>query len=75
MPENPVRHLRSVSLLIALAGLAVLLLGLTTGLDETWVLVGLLLVVAGVVKVVVVRLWRDLADGPGLDEGRAPRAD
>jgi uncharacterized membrane protein HdeD (DUF308 family) len=67
--------LRSVSLLIALAGVAVLLLAPVAGLDATWVLVGLLLVVAGVVKVVVVRLWRNLADGPGLDEGRAPRAD
>lgn len=69
------RHLRSLSTALAVAGIAALILAPLAGLDPTWTLVGLLLAVAGVVKLVVVFLWRDLNAGPGLDDRSAPTPD
>lgn len=54
------RHLRSLSVVMTAAGLLILLLALLADLGPTWGLVGLLLAWAGLVKLVVVRLWRDL---------------
>ena len=59
------RHLRSVSILLFVAGLALLVAAPLLDLAATWALTGLLLAWAGVVKVVVVRLWRGLGDRPG----------
>ncbi|CAA9541657.1 MAG: hypothetical protein AVDCRST_MAG19-1570 [uncultured Thermomicrobiales bacterium] len=63
------RHLRSVSVLLFLAGLVLLLGSLLLSLSPTWTLIGLLLAWAGLVKVVVVRLWRGIAPRAGLDGG------
>ena len=54
------RHLRSVSLLITLAGILLVIATPLLPLDMTWLLVGLLLAWAGIVKLVVVALWRNL---------------
>jgi hypothetical protein len=51
------RWLHHVSLFMVLAGVVLILLGSTTGVGPTGTLIGAMLVVAGVVKVVVVRLW------------------
>jgi len=55
-----VRHLRSVSVAMTAAGVILLLAAVLLDLGATWTLVGLLLAWAGVVKVIVVRLWRNL---------------
>ena len=56
------RHLSSVSILLVVAGLVVLAAAQLLGLSPTWALTGLLLAWAGIVKVVVVVLWRGVAD-------------
>jgi hypothetical protein len=63
-----VRHLRSVSLVISLAGLFLLLASLVFHLSPTWTLVGLLLAWAGIVKLVVVHLWHGVA-APNTSRG------
>lgn len=55
------RHLRSVSVLLVVVGLVLLAAASLLDLQPTWALIGALLVVAGIVKVVVVVLWRGLA--------------
>ena len=62
------RHLRSLSVAMTVAGLVLLLASALLGLGASWTLVGLLLAWAGAVKVVVVRLWRGLAN-PGTRTG------
>ena len=58
------RQLRLLSALLTVAGLAVVAAAVAGLLDATLLLVGLLLLLAGAVKVVVVALWRHLdADG------------
>lgn len=58
------RHLRSASVILVLVGLALLLAAVALDLSPTWMLSGLLLAWAGIVKVVVVYLWRGIsADG------------
>lgn len=59
------RHLRSVSVLLVLAGLVLVAAAQNFPVGATWVLTGLLLAWAGIVKVVVVHLWRGLTAGPG----------
>ncbi len=62
-PVDPVRahrHMRwlhHVSLFMVLGGVALIILGTATSLGPTSTLIGALLVVAGAVKVVVVRIW------------------
>lgn len=56
------RHLRSLSLLMVVAGALLLAAGRFLPLGPAWVLTGLLLVWAGVVKMVVVQLWRGVAN-------------
>lgn len=63
------RRLRSVSLLMVVFGIVLLLASLLLGLGPGWTLSGLLLTWAGVVKVVVVHLWRGIAPGGGLPIG------
>jgi hypothetical protein len=60
------RQLRSVSFLLVLAGLALIPVALLLDLSPTWTLTGLLLVWAGIVKVVVVHLWRGIAASGGM---------
>ena len=62
-PVDPVRahrHMRwlhHISLVMIISGVALIILGTTTGAGPTITLIGAMLVVAGIVKVVVVRLW------------------
>ena len=55
------RHLRSISYLIAATGLAMIVLATLLGLREMWIVAGMLLVVAGVVKIVMVHIWVTVA--------------
>jgi len=59
-----VRHVRFVSVLMTVVGLALVAASVTGWLSPTLLLVGLFLLWAGVVKVVVVALWRHLGHGP-----------
>ena len=60
------RHLRSLSVVLAVAGLALLGASLMLDLNPTWALAGLLLAWAGVVKVIVIYLWRGIAASGGV---------
>ena len=66
------RHLRSFSVLMVVAGLALLGAAVVLDLSPAWGLTGLLLAWAGAVKVLVVYLWRGLAGAerpaPALDD-------
>ena len=55
------RHLWSVSVLLFLVGVALVIADPLLSLGPTWALIGLLLAWAGIVKVVVVYLWRGVA--------------
>ena len=55
------RHLKLTSVLILAVGLVVTVAGATINDDPVWILTGLLLVWAGIVKVVVISLWRGLS--------------
>jgi len=59
-----VRHIRLVSVLMTVVGLALVVASVAGWLSPTLLLVGLFLLWAGLVKVVVVALWRHLG-GPG----------
>ena len=54
-------HLRSVSVIIVVASVALLGAAAALDLSPAWSLTGLLLAWAGAVKVLVVYLWRGLA--------------
>lgn len=54
------RHLRSLSLIITSAGFALVAFSAAGLLNPTLLLIGLLLLLAGVVKIVVLYLWRHL---------------
>jgi len=54
------RHLHHLSLLLLVAGVLLTLAGLLFALPPLWTLSGLLLAIAGGVKVVVVYLWRNV---------------
>jgi hypothetical protein len=56
-----VRHLRSISYLLAAAGLAMIVLATLLDLREMWIVAGMLLVVAGIVKIVMVHVWVNVA--------------
>jgi energy-converting hydrogenase Eha subunit C len=58
-----VRHLRLVSIVITVAGALLVVAALGLRLDPLLALVGLLLLIAGLVKVVTVALWRNLGAG------------
>lgn len=52
------RHLHHVSLVLLAAGVLLVVAGVVFSLPPLWTLSGLLLAIAGGVKVVVVYLWR-----------------
>jgi hypothetical protein len=56
-----VRYLRSISYLMAATGLAMIVLGMLLDLREMWIVAGMLLVVAGIVKIVIVHIWVNVA--------------
>lgn len=63
------RHLRSLSVLLFLVGVVLLVGSPLLSLSPTWTLTGLLLAWAGLIKVVVVRLWRGIAAPARIDGG------
>jgi hypothetical protein len=50
------RHLRLVSNAITLVGAAMIVISLALGLSALWTITGMMLVVAGVIKIVAVHL-------------------
>lgn len=56
-----VRRLSLVSYVLVALGLVAILAGEAAGAGATWTLAGLLSVVAGVIKVAVIMLWRTVA--------------
>ena len=57
------RHLTSVSVVMFVLGVAAIGVTRLLPLSPTWTVTGLLLTWAAIVKLVVVYLWRGLADG------------
>ena len=67
------RHLHLVSLLMTVVGLALVVFAVAGWLNPTLLVVGLFLLWAGIVKVVVVVLWRHLGGpqtNPPVERGR-----
>lgn len=60
------RHIRLVSVLMTVVGLTLAAASVAGWLSPTLLLVGLFLFWAGIVKVVVVALWRHLGSNPGV---------
>jgi uncharacterized membrane protein HdeD (DUF308 family) len=56
------RHLHIVSILMLLIGVAVTAAGVALQLNAVVTLVGLMLIVAGIVKVITVRIWNGFFD-------------
>jgi hypothetical protein len=56
-----VRYLRLISYTLTIAGILAVVLSLTLDLPSMWTLTGMLLVVAGVVKIAMVALWHGVA--------------
>jgi hypothetical protein len=56
-----VRHLRIVSIAITLIGVLLAAGSIALGLGALWTLIGLMLVVAGIVKIVTVAIWNGFA--------------
>jgi hypothetical protein len=56
-----VRYLRSISILMVVAGLAMLVLSEALGFGAMWTITGMLLLVAGLVKVAMVFIWQNIA--------------
>jgi membrane protein implicated in regulation of membrane protease activity len=57
-----VHHLRNLSIAMVALGVLAVVAAAVGSLSPTWTLAGLLLALAGIVKVVVVALWRGVAD-------------
>ena len=68
-----VRYFGPISIGMTLLGLVLLVLSPVMGLSSSWTLVGMLLIVAGGIKLIVVRLWKGLVHGPGVEHSTAPR--
>ena len=65
------RQLRNVSLAMTVLGIVLVVCAAIFNLPAMWTLVGLLLAWAGIVKVVVVVLWRGIFAANAAD--RSPR--
>ena len=55
------KHLAIVSYAITAIGMLLLAASVAAGLSPVWQLAGVLLVVAGVVKIAVVQIWQRIA--------------
>ena len=66
------RHLRHVSVAITILGLLAIAAAIALDLGPAVTLTGMLLVVAGLVKIVIVALWRGVAgfDAPPRGDDR-----
>ena len=58
------RHFRRISFGMIAAGVVVMALALLVPLDAFWILGGGMLVFSGIVKVVILHLWRELGQPP-----------
>lgn len=56
------RYLRWASYSITLAGILLAIVASMASLGDVWVLAGILLAWAGIVKIIVVAIWEHLAD-------------
>jgi hypothetical protein len=56
-----VRYLKLVSLLMTITGVLAVGIGLALGLDKTIVLAGMMLIIAGTVKIGMVAIWHGFA--------------
>ena len=56
------RHIHNLSWLMLAVGIATAIAGVTLDLGAVVTLIGLMLVVAGVVKVITVRIWHGFFD-------------
>lgn len=56
------RYLRWTSYLITLAGIVLAVVAGAAGLGDAWLLTGILLTWAGIVKIIVVAIWEHVAD-------------
>jgi hypothetical protein len=63
------RHLHRISWLVTLLGIGIILAAWVADLDPVWLLAGILLAWAGLVKIVVVLIWTRVAL-MGTDEHR-----
>ena len=62
-------HLRNLSILMLGLGIALVAAGLALDLSEVITLIGLMLVVAGAVKIATVRIWHGFFDSePGASD-------
>lgn len=61
------RHLRRLSWAMTAAGAAITFIAMAASLDQVFVLAGIMLTWAGLVKVIVVHLWTTVA-GLGTDQ-------
>lgn len=64
-----VRHFHWISIAMVIAGVVLAVLAVALPLDRFLILLGAMLVISGVVKLVVLRLWRELVQ-PG--QGPSP---
>jgi hypothetical protein len=67
-----VRYLRSISILMVITGFAMVVLSEALGFTAMWTIVGMLLLVAGLVKVAMVFIWQNIA---GFGSPPVPRDD
>lgn len=67
------RHLRTVSYVITAAGVLAVAASAVAGLSPTVLLLGLMLIIAGMVKIVIVALWHGVA-GFGVPATEEPAA-
>ena len=65
------RYLHHVSILILLAGAVVTAAGIAFDLGAVVTLIGMMLVVAGVVKIITVRIWNGFFDSDAVVESRS----
>jgi hypothetical protein len=56
-----VRYLRFISYVLTIAGVAIVAISLAFDLPSMWTLAGMLLVIAGGVKIAMVALWNGVA--------------
>ena len=55
------RYLNMTAWAITALGAALTLIGMVIGLDALWLLAGLLLVITGIVKIVMLMIWTRIA--------------
>lgn len=58
---SAMKHLATISYFITIAGVLLVAASIIADLSPLWMLTGILLVIAGVVKIAVVQIWRRIA--------------